>query len=218
VHDVTIGVATFGSQQWANLANSRALPSAFKQPANVLRYHDRTGTLATSRNQILDRCDTEYLIYLDADDRLEPGYVQAMTRGSADVRVPYCRRFMGLKPYLPIVWAHQRFKNHTCEAACLPDGNWIVIGACVRTQVLKDAGGWLEEPIYEDWSMWLRCHVTGASFEPIPEAVYNNYWTERSRSTRQPSREANETFLKIYEQALGRPWNGWHLQPRKEAC
>lgn len=178
--ELTVCVATFGDAHWAELARTRAMPSAAEQGVRVVHRHGRT--LAEARNECLRLVHTEWVCHLDADDELEPGYVEAMARGSADLRAPavtYVRpNGQGTAPYIPKVAGHR----HDCEAECLREGNWLVIGTAVRTELLRRAGGWWEEPAYEDWSTWLRCWLAGGTIEAVPEAVYRAYVRPDSRN------------------------------------
>lgn len=179
--DVTIAVSTFGDQTWVRLANERALPSARAQrPAEVIHVHGPT--LHDARNAAVDQCDTEWLINLDADDELEPGYLAALSAGTCDVRAPAVRYVSGTTrgqaPRMPAVAGHQ----HGCTAECLPYGNWLVVGSMVRAGLIRKVGGWRDFPWSEDWDLWLRCHLAGATFEAIPAAVYRAYVRTNSRN------------------------------------
>lgn len=194
--DVTVVVATFGPDHWAELARERAVPSAEAQ-APVIHVHGET--LAGSRNAGLAQVDTEYAIHLDADDELAPGYVEAMCRGVGDVRVPrvaYVRPGKAAVPRFPKVPAH----THECGPGCLYSGNYIVVGAAVRTELARRVG-WQEYPIYEDWAMWLGCLTGGAAFGRVPEAVYRAHVRNDSRN-REPSIVFKNRWHKIiYEMA-----------------
>jgi GT2 family glycosyltransferase len=74
--------------------------------------------------------------------------------------------------------------GHTqdCTADCLPEGNWLVVGACLRTQLVRDVGGWRDFPVYEDWDLFLRCHKAGATFELVRDAVYRAHVRTDSRN------------------------------------
>jgi glycosyltransferase involved in cell wall biosynthesis len=188
--DVTIAICTYGDEQWREIA-SRAHASVGAQ-ADVVRVHSYMGGLHDCRNEALDLVDTEWVIYLDADDELEPGYVDAMATGSADVRAPAVRYMRGGRaypPYVPNVAGHAR---HACTADCLPEGNWLVIGSAVRTQMLRDVGGWRDFPWSEDWDTWLRCWRAGATLEAIPAAVYRAHvrMDSRNRGAAQATRDA----------------------------
>lgn len=177
--DVTVAVCTFGAAEWVRLANTRAMPSARVLGVPVVHVHD--STLDGARNAALDRITTEWVIYLDADDELEAGYLDAMATGTADVRAPAVRYVQGDRaawPRMPTVAGH----THTCDESCLPYGNWLVIGAMVRGELLRRAGGWRDWPWSEDWDMWLRCQKAGATFEPIPAAIYRAHVRRTSRN------------------------------------
>lgn len=182
--DVTIAVATFGDPKWIELAQ-RAIASARDQCVPVIHVHGQT--LASARNSALEQVDTEYVVHLDADDELEAGYIAALAAGTADLRVPSVRYIRGGRdhaPYVPRVAGHR----HDCEPDCLRSGNYIVIGAMVRTALLREVGGWNEFQWSEDWDAWLRCWRAGASIETIPAAVYRAHVRADSRN-RAPSRE-----------------------------
>jgi hypothetical protein len=108
-----------------------------------------------------------------------------MAAGTADVRAPavrYIRPGHADHPKMPKVAGH----DHECVADCLTRGNWLVVGACVRTELLRQVGGWHDYPVYEDWSTWLRCHLAGATFEPVYGAIYRAHVRRNSRN-RAPS-------------------------------
>lgn len=183
--DVTVVVATYGHPDWLNLAHARAIPSAVAEVGNDhVGFIHHPDSLQAARNRCLELVDSRFVIFLDADDELEPGYVDAMSRGYADIRAPAMRSF---SPRYKTIKAAKvpRVVNHThamCEPNCLKVGNWIVIGACVRTAKLVQAGGFEDFPMYEDWATWVKMFKRGASIEAIPEAVYRAHKYQGSRN------------------------------------
>lgn len=176
--DVTICVGTFGGTEWVQLAHRRALPSAAAQGVPTVHWH--AGTLAEARNAALALVETEWVIFLDADDELDPGYVEAMALGTADVRGPVALYVDGGRERLwrPRVYRHR----HDCTAECLPEGNWLLIGSAVRADLVREVGGFRDWAWSEDWDLWLRCHLAGASFELVPDAVYRAHVRHDSRN------------------------------------
>lgn len=178
--DLTVCVSTFGGPEWPVLAQRRAIPSAEALGVPVVWHHAET--LAAARNGALDRVETEFVIHLDADDELEAGYVEAMAAGTADVRAPSVRYVhapgVASWPLVPTVAGH----THTCVADCLMFGNWLVVGAAVRADMVRQVGGWREWAVYEDWCLWLRCYLAGATFEAVPAAVYRAHVRRGSRN------------------------------------
>lgn len=178
VSEFTVVVATFGDNSWKGLAAERAIPSAHRQ-ATVIHAHAET--LAKARNKGLGGVKTEFCIHLDADDELEPGYVEAMAAAAGDLRVPAVRYVRGLDEYdprVPRVYNHR----HECEAACLYDGNYICIGAGVRAELLREVGGWREFPWSEDWDAWLRVWLAGGEVATAAGAVYRAHVRPDSRN------------------------------------
>lgn len=176
--DVTVCVGTFGNLSWSEMARS-AIGSV---PEGVPVIHSHRDSLAEARNASLDQVTTEFAIHLDADDRLDPGYIEAMEKGSADLRGPSIQQWRGAsplsEPFVPRVYNH----HHDCTADCLRFGNWLVVGACVRTELARSVGGWEEWGWSEDWALWARCWEAGGTVEAIPEAVYHATWRKRSRN------------------------------------
>ena len=185
--DVTVVIGTFGGPEWVKLAHDRAVPSAEGQ-ASVIHRHGTT--LAQARNEALALVETEWVIHLDADDELDPGYVEAMNRGSADVRGPMA---LYLRDGQERLWQPQvAGHTHECTAECLADGNWLLIGATVRTELIRRAGGWRDFAWSEDWSTWIRCWKAGGTFELIRDAIYRAHvrLDSRNRGADQKARNA----------------------------
>lgn len=200
--DVTVAVGTFGEQRWADLAYQRALPSAAQMGAPTVHVHHPT-SLHQARNQALDRVDTEWVCFLDADDELEGGYFVHMGRAAADVRAPSVRYVApGGFPYpavMPKVFGH----THRCDAACIPHGNWLVIGSCVRAELVRKVGGFRDWEMFEDWDLWARCWLEGATFQAVDDAVYRAYIHPDSRNRR--NRIAGPAVHRLIAADLGLP-------------
>lgn len=198
--EVTVCTGTFGGSAWGELANGRARASI---PADVPWVHTHAGDLTQARNIALERVETEWVIYLDADDELEPGYVEAMEGGSADLRAPsvrYVQDGRSSRPRIPKVAGH----HHACTGDCLPEGNWLVIGTAVRADLLREVGGWRDFPWSEDWSSWLRCWLAGATVEAVPDAVYRAYVRPDSRNRGGATQaEKIAAHKAIYDDAYG---------------
>lgn len=183
--DVTVAIASFGDRSWFDLGSQRAAASAFAQGCPVVYVHGLT--LHDARNAALAQVNTEFVIHLDADDELAPDYVEQMLTGTADIRVPAMQFIAHGRPYQPRIMRVAGHR-HDCIADCLPDGNFICIGAMVRADVLRRAGGWRDFPLYEDWDAWTRCWQVGATIESIPRAIYRAHVDPASRN-RAPSPE-----------------------------
>jgi glycosyltransferase involved in cell wall biosynthesis len=199
--DVTICVGTFGSAEWVALAHERAIPSAEAQGVPVIHRH--AATLAEARNAALHFVKTEWVVFLDADDELDEGYLNALSQGTADVRGPIAHYLRGSREraWQPRVFGH----THDCTAECITsgEGNWLLIVASVRTALAREAGGWKVLPVYEDFDFWMRVLLLGASAELIPDAIYRAHARADSRNRGTPVEERNRTHHAIVAANLG---------------
>ncbi len=184
--DATVVVATFG-HGYEELARRRAIPSAEAQCDRVIYSH--SDTLAAARNKGAAEADTEWLVFLDADDELAPGYLDALNRADGDLRAPAVSYVYNGTPDPPIVFAD---RDITVINPC-------VIGTAVRAEMFHEVSGFLDEPVYEDWSLFLRCHRAGAELVHVPDAVYLAHVNPRGRNS-QNAGLRRRTYRRIKEQ------------------
>lgn len=158
----SVVVATFGAPEWAELARARAIPSACAEgPLEVIVEHGTT--LAEARNRGAARARGEWLVFLDADDELEPGYLEAIASASGDLRAPAVRYVTVGEPAPdPLLFTGRNIARV----------NPCVIGTALRRDLFDQAGGFWTEPVWEDWSLFRRAWLLGAQIEHVPGAVY----------------------------------------------
>lgn len=166
---VSIIIATFGADAWRELALNRAYPSALDQGAHeIMVGHDPEGTLASVRNFLARKAEGEWLCFLDGDDELAPGYLNAMKQVRQDSEDPIL-----YAPSVSYVSTIGRREEPKFWPECsLTTGNWLVIGTLVPRDLFLEVGGFEEWEIYEDWALFARCWKAGAQVVKVPEAVY----------------------------------------------
>ena len=151
--DVTFIVGTFGDASWIELAAARAVPSCEATGFPVIHHHGET--LAAARNAGASRAESEWLVFVDADDAVAPGYVEGL--GSVgDLRVP--RLILGGREV--------RLRSRWIELT-----NPCPIGTAIRRDMFADCGGFPEFDACEDWALFLRASRRGASIVHT-DAVY----------------------------------------------
>lgn len=178
--NVSVIVATFGDREWQQMGSRTA------KQHDAYHVHLPDGTLAGARNLGAASVPGEWLCFLDADDELGEGYMDAMsaalpTDGGRYLLAPavaFVGRRGQRKPARIPPRAHLRD---------LRDGNWLVIGTLVQRRVFLEVGGFREWPIYEDWCLWQRCWKAGAEVVEVPAAHYVARVRPSSRN-RGPSR------------------------------
>jgi hypothetical protein len=173
--EVTIVVATFGAERWRELAAARAIPSALAQGVPVVAIHGGD-SIADARNAALRLVETEWMIYLDSDDELEAGYVEALRRVSGDLLAPSVRMVVDGIPG----------EVESLAARNMDTMNPCVIGTAVRRSAIEAVGGWLDEPAWEDWSLFRRIWWTGGSIVHVPDAVYRVHVDPLGRNSTVP--------------------------------
>lgn len=181
---VSIVIATFGDDKWRKLANKRALPSCKNQAAEeIIQVHETNGTAASCKNTAIAKAKNPWIVICDADDELEPGYVEAGINSSGDMRYPMVR-------YIPVDYQPgSELPNPICLDRCsehlrgknLLCGNFMVIGTMFRRDEFLKIGGFSEFESWEDWYAWMQLVYLGAVPVLVPKAVYRVYQHRNSR-------------------------------------
>jgi len=177
---VTVIVGTFGDEAtWKPLAD-RAVESAVQQtvlPDEVLWVH--RDTLQEARNTGAEMAASEWLIFLDADDELDSQYIESMLRAPGDLRRPMTIGVYedGSEDDAPIFIPRKP----------LLEANFIVIGAMVKRSTFIEVGGFRELPCLEDWDLWLRVVINGASVADAHGAIYRVSVNDNGRNHHQDS-------------------------------
>lgn len=183
--NVSIIIATHGSERWARLARKRPLPSTRGQFAHeVLIGHDPTGNRATVRNELAGHATGDYLCFLDGDDELAPGYILAMQRA-------YEKEKATEEPLLLTPAVSYVVKGRPRPPKFWPEvpvwsGNWMVLGTLVPRDLFIEVGGWREFDEadwneWDDWELWIRCQKAGARPVKVKQAVYLAHQEKTSR-------------------------------------
>lgn len=178
--EVAVVVATFGDEQWSELARTVAAPSAeLEAPAELYLQHG--SSLAEARNAGAARARAPWLLFLDASDEIEPGYLAAMAEASGELRAPSVRYVTPGAPELPA--------PVTFEGRHIGTLNPCAIGTLVPRELFERAGGFWPERAWEDWSLFRRCWLLGAQIEHVPRAVYRAHVDPAGRNSTVARRE-----------------------------
>lgn len=115
--------------------------------------------IARQRNILLTAVQTEWMAVLDDDDLLDPTYLERCAEhfDTADVIYSYCRGFA--HPYGEFDPERLRRENYI-DGECL-----------LRTDLVREAGGYPANSTVEDWQLFKRLADMGARFVCIPEPL-----------------------------------------------
>lgn len=153
--DVTVVVATFGDYSWRDAGAATA--------DRFGHIHVHGDTLAQARNAAVETATTEWVIHLDADDMLGPGYINAMAHATGDLRAPR----------LQFVHESGRVNEpFDLTRRDIAKTNPCAIGTAVRRADVIAVGGWREWPAFEDFDLFRRMWLAGARIEHVSNAVY----------------------------------------------
>ena len=176
--DLKVGVVigTFGDITKCNSLALNAVKSAEDAGVDKVIWMHR-GTLHEARNAGAKMLDTEWLIFLDADDELDEGYIDAMLEGEGDIRKPST---LGVYPDGSEDDAPTMIPEKDLDRA-----NHIVIGAMCRAELFWKVEGFRDYPVLEDWDLWRRMCRAGATVGEVPDAVYRVHVNPDSRNSNQ---------------------------------
>jgi GT2 family glycosyltransferase len=139
------------------------------------------------RNAAAEDARTEWLCFLDADDELDYGYVDAMRRHAILGEWAVGKAVHNDALLAPAV----KYVNprRATAPATLPnapgdmrDVNRCVIGTLIRRSRFLQVGGFNEWPCYEDWDLFLGVHMLGVPIVYVPDAVYKAHVSRGSRN------------------------------------
>lgn len=150
----------------------------------VTVIHQANGGPGSARNAGAALADTPYLVFLDADDTLDPSFVirlaEEIESASAEDGPPvshaYCQEVLTDQ-------AHGTWKVAPWDPLLLMVTNLHPVTALVRRECYEHAGGFeaAMRGDYEDWDLWLRLSFLGYRGVRVPEPLF--YWRRHGADT-----------------------------------
>lgn len=170
--------------------------------------------VCASRDYALARVTTPWVLYVDADNWLQPRYLEFLSDHSLScdsrVGVIYSSKkifgkyddFVSAAPY---------------EEDRLDTQSFMDMCALIRVSALREVGGWNgpmkdhRGPSHDDWALWLRLRAHAWSFEPCHNALLY-YRAHESNSSAQSVLQSPNTIIRNARFTLltvlsGRRWN-----------
>ncbi len=133
--------------------------------------------LAASRNAGIAASDAEYVLPLDADDLIDPGFVEDLVRvleARPDVSIAY-----GSLRYFGEIEEQHTPSGYDFARIC--HGNLFPCTALFRRRAWEEVGGYDQAfTAYEDWDFWLSCGEYGHLGALVPRPVF--YYRRRPAS------------------------------------
>ena len=187
--------------------NSLATAQAFAKTHPEVRVLRQTNAgVSAARNHAIREARGEYILPVDADDKISPTYIEhAVDAMTDDVRVVGCKAvFFGAKE------GEWRLPDYSPEL--LARRNMIPISSLFRKADWQRVGGFCEEEIYrEDWSFWLSMMELGGRYVRLDETgLYYRVQPESRRKRAKAQKRAivdaiNRLHPAYMEKYLGGP-------------
>ena len=175
-----------------------ALEQALSFPRKTLLHTDHIGP-AAARNRGIAAAKGEYILPLDADDTIEPTYIEKAVEQ------------MAAHPACGIVYCHADLFGAASGPWELPEynlrsellDNCIFVTALFRKQDWEKAGGFCEDfrAGMEDYDFWLSLLEMGREVIQLPEVLFHYRIKEKSRTTRfqHSYADVQETYVRLYQ-------------------
>ena len=126
--------------------------------------------IGPARNAAALHASGDFLVFLDADDELAPGYLAAMRKAIGEADDP---EMMIGHPAVRYIRKGRAQPDLMRPIGDLRVDNFLVVGAAVPSKLFLSVGGFNNLPHgFEDWSCWAKCWKAGAKIVPVPGATY----------------------------------------------
>jgi glycosyltransferase involved in cell wall biosynthesis len=165
--DIEIVVVDDGSNDPA----TRKILESFHRPKTRV-IHVPHGGLAAARNRGLAETTGRYVCALDADDRLDPRFLEktvaVLDRDPSAAFVSAWLRAFGDETF--------EWKPERCDLATLLTENTVLTAALVRREALEAVGGYdgaMPAQGDEDWDLWLTLVERGGRGVIVPEVLFH---------------------------------------------
>jgi hypothetical protein len=120
-----------------------------------------SGSPTFARNKGLENSTGELVISLDADDWLQPNFIERT--------LPHMKAGIGA---VSVLLVGMTGKDSKPTLRQMTEGNQCAQTALMRRQAVLDAGGWIDTG-YEDWNLWISMMEAGWEIYTVGEGLYN---------------------------------------------
>lgn len=144
-----------------------------RKDARIRILHQENGGTSKGRNHAIAEATTDIIIPLDADDLIEPTYIECLYWGL------HCNPDYDWAYTDNIGFHNQKYLwRENFDAIRLKTFNFLVYSAAIRKTAITSIGGYGEEEkhFYEDWHLWLR--LVAAKKKPLKLGFYG-FWYRR---------------------------------------
>lgn len=209
--DVSILITCFNKEEYLDECVSSVLDQTFK-PKEIIVVHDACENPAhhsattsimlpknvgvnTARDIAFSYSTGKFILFLDADDKISPDYIQKMIDIKTDIAYPD----------MFLWYVHGKYGGDNkliCTPPITAQNMWhhcqIPITCLMTREVYKKLGGFHQFDVYEDWDFWIRAMIAGFKFKKAQTLLW--YRQIHGSRNRQLDEVKRITFYKIRDQ------------------
>lgn len=147
-------------------------------------YREKNSGVVRARNFLISKCSTDFLVFLDPDDVLQPKYVQEaidLLKTDRSIEIVFPNVLVhDTQTLSDEVWGTGPF-----EVSILKEVNTIPMSSIISTRLMKSLGGYSIdfESGVEDWDLWYRASLSNAVAKHLPLIGYTYTKAPVSRTT-----------------------------------
>ncbi len=189
---------TFESWEWIVVDDGSTKKDAIEYLEKVKKidnrikiYHKHNEGLALGRDYAIEKTSTKYILPLDADDLIEPTYIETLywtLETNPDATWAFTNS-VGFGKYIYL-------SDRKFDSEIMKTDNIITATALIRKERIKELEGYGKAKRYvnEDWHLWLRMLAKG--YYPVQVGFYGFWYRRREGSLLS---EINDTKKREYE-------------------
>lgn len=152
---------------------------------------------AAARNKGVSIAESEFILFLDSDDRLKPGYIDA------GIAALHENENAGVVYANAIAFGDGSRSNFAAKPFDIIElliKNYIPMCVVMRKKTWEDVGGIDDNLIqYEDWEFWIRVHKAGWQFVFIDKPMFEYRINKTSLIAQLPEEKFKQAVLYIYK-------------------
>lgn len=179
----------------ASTDRSSEILKKYTNKATIIQHKKNKGIIHT-RNEALDFITSPYALFLDADDWINPDYIQKLIAAAQKNRVDVA--YSGMQYYIDgekgMNWIPPEFNLER-----LKNENFVHSASLLRTAAIASTrfDKRMEKLTHEDWDFFLGLALKGLKFQKVSDNTLNYRYKPTGRNI--TNRDADEKFANLYK-------------------
>jgi glycosyltransferase involved in cell wall biosynthesis len=151
---------------------------------NEYLYRETNSGVVKARNYLINKCTTDFLVFLDPDDELCSNYIQSaisLLKEDRSIEIVFPNVLVhDTETLVDEVWGTGPFDQSVLQTV-----NTIPMSSIVSTRLIKSLDGYSVdfESGVEDWDLWYRASLSNAVAKHLPIIGYTYTKAPFSRTT-----------------------------------